>query len=165
EAIGSRGALVILMISTVLAVLMYRYIEKPLKDRQNQRSTIVARNINKGVITVTAAGLIVVGAGATMIINKPENQVADVFSDWDWDIYPGATATAQENVEVPDVDFLPAVEDLPNGNPDYYSWDCRQKGGDDPGTDEITVCEDPTSQNTQNLLLCLLVDRTLVNGT
>src|SRR5690625_1013438 len=143
EAIGSRGALVILMISTVLALLMYRYIEKPLKDRQNQRSTIVARNINKGVITVTAAGLIVVGAGATMIINKPENQVADVFSDWDWDIYPGATATAQENVEVPDVDFLPAVEDLPNGNPDYYSWDCRQKGGDDPGTDEITVCEDP----------------------
>src|SRR5699024_1763693 len=74
EAIGSRGALDILMISTVLAVLMDRHIEKPLKDRQNQRSTIVARNINKGVITVTAAGLIVVGAGATMIINKPETK-------------------------------------------------------------------------------------------
>src|SRR5699024_2206051 len=133
EAIGSRGALVILMISTVLAVLMYRYIEKPLKDRQNQRSTIVPRDINKGVITVTATALIAVGAGATVIMNKPACHVAGVFSDWDWDIYPGATATARETVEGPDVDFLPAAEDLPNGNPDYYSCDCRQTGGDDPG--------------------------------
>src|SRR5699024_11884763 len=105
EAIGSRGALVILMISTVLAVLMYRYIEKPLKDRQNQRSTIVARNINKRVITVTSAGLIVVGAGATMIINKPENKVVDLFSDWHWDIKPRRSPTAHAKVEHSYVDI------------------------------------------------------------
>src|SRR5699024_7332547 len=88
--------------------------------------------------------VIIAGVGTTVIVNKPENQVADVFNDWDWDTYPGATAATQDKAEIPDVDFLPALEDLANEDPDYYSWDCRQPPGDDPGTDEVTVCEDPT---------------------
>src|SRR5699024_10243405 len=144
DTIGIRGALVMLAATTVLAMLMYRYIEQPIQQHHARRQPKTAQRVNKIIISATALGLVVAGTGATLVLNKPENQVAEVFEDWDWETYPGATATSQENEEVPDVDFLPAVEDLPNGNPDYYSWDCRQSGGNDPGTDETTVCEDPS---------------------
>lgn len=140
DAIGLRGGMVIFAAAIVLASLMYRYIEQPLKTRHAKRAPDTSNKVNKIVVAVAAGSLAVAGTGATMVLNQPQNQVASVFEDWDWDNYPGATALANDHVEVPDVeDFLPAVEDLPKGNPDYYSWDCRQPPGDDPGTDDISV--------------------------
>lgn len=143
DAIGIRGALVILAITTVLAMLMFRFVEQPLKNRQTRRTPTTARKMNKIVIVATAAGLIVAGTGATLVLNQPENQVASVFEDWNWETYPGAMVTTDQYNEPPEVDqYLPAVEDLASDRPAVYGTGCVQKMGNDPGTDEVKVCED-----------------------
>src|SRR5699024_974411 len=52
EAVGIRGALVILAVTTLLAVLTYRYIEMPLKTRQQKRSAFTAQKANIYIVTV-----------------------------------------------------------------------------------------------------------------
>lgn len=142
DAIGIRGALVILAVTVVLAVLMYRFIESPLKNLQVQRSPFRLKKVNRLVVTVAAGTLIVSGLGATLVLNQPQNQTASVFEEWDWENYPGAMA-AYNDAGVAKVDeFLPGVEELASMRPDYYARDCRQPAGDDPGTGEISVCED-----------------------
>lgn len=144
EAIGIRGALVILAITTVLAMLMYRYIEAPLKARQQERPKSTARKANKYVVTIAAAALLIGGAGATSILNQPQNQVAAVFEDWDWENYPGALINTPAHSDTAETaDYLPEVEDLPNQRATIYDDGCVQKLGNDPGSDEIKVCEDP----------------------
>src|SRR5699024_3591371 len=114
DAIGIRGALVILAATTVLAMLMYRYIEWPIQQRHAQRQPKTAQRVNKVIISATALGLVVAGTGATLVLNKPENQVADVFDDWNWDTYPGAMSTTdQYDDAMATNDSLPAIEDLP----------------------------------------------------
>lgn len=144
EAIGIRGALVILAITTLLAMLMYRFVESPLKNRQTQRSPQASKRINKIVVVTTAAGLVLTGTGATVVLNKPANQVANVFEDWDWQTYPGAMVTTDQYNEPPEVEeYLPAVEDLGSNRPSLYEDGCVQTTGNGPGRDEVTVCEDP----------------------
>lgn len=146
DAIGIRGALVILAVTVVLAVLMYRFIESPLKNLQVQRAPLRLKKVNRLVVTVAAGTLIVSGVGATLVLNQPQNQTASVFEEWDWERYPGAMAAADASLRVPEVDnFLPELEEMSQMRPDYYSWDCRQPPGDEPGTDEISVCTDPVS--------------------
>src|SRR5699024_3585014 len=101
EAIGIRGALVILAITVVLAMLTYRYIEVPLKNRQQQRSPITTRTANKYVVAIAAGSLVIAGTGTTMVLNQPQNQVADVFSDWDWENHPGAMSTTERYNDTP----------------------------------------------------------------
>src|SRR5699024_10112376 len=50
DAIGIRGALVILAATTVLAMLMYRYIEQPIQQRHARRQPKTAQRINNIVI-------------------------------------------------------------------------------------------------------------------
>lgn len=144
DAIGIRGALVILAVTTVLAVLMYRFVEQPLKNRQTQRTRTSARKVNKIVIVATVAGLAVAGTGATMVLQQPHNQVANVFEDWDWETYPGAMATTGQYGDPPQVaQLMPAMEELRDNRPDVYNQDCVQKMDNETGPNEVLVCEDP----------------------
>lgn len=146
DAIGIRGALVILTITIVLAVATYRYIEIPLKRGQQQRQAQTARKANTYVVTVAAGSLLIAGAGATMVLKQPENQVADVFDDWDWDTYPGAMATTDKYPDVVETaDYLPEVAQLPRERAVLYNRDerCIQRGGNNPDTNEVLVCDDP----------------------
>lgn len=144
DAVGVRGALVILAVTVVLAILTYRYIEVPLKGRQQQRSGSTARKANTYVVTIAAGSLLICGAGTTMVLNQPENQVANVFGDWDWESYPGAMVTTDQYQNPPSVDnYLPAVEDLSDDRPDVYNNGCIQNLGNGPELDQVTVCEDP----------------------
>ena len=143
EAIGIRGALVILTITVVLAMLTYRYIEIPLKGRHQQRQANTARKANTYVVTVAAGSLLVAGASATIVLNQPENQVAAVFEDWDWENYPGAMVTTPNYENTPETaDYLPEVADLANQRATIYDQGCVQNLGNGPGLDEIEVCED-----------------------
>lgn len=66
-----------------------------------------------------------------------------MFDDWDWETYPGAMSTTGR-YDVPDTtEFLPNPEELSDDRSPFYGTGCFQKGGDDPGTDEILVCDDP----------------------
>src|SRR5699024_8263001 len=143
DAIGIRGALVILAATTALAMLMYRYIERPIQQRHAQRQPKTAQRVNKVIISATALGLVVAGTGATLALTKPENPVADVFDDWNWDTYPGAMSTTdQYDDAMATNDPLPAIEDLPNNRPEVYQQGCIQGLGNGPGLDKIKVCED-----------------------
>src|SRR5699024_35692 len=127
-------------------MLTYRYIEMPLKDRQQQRPANTVRKANTYVVTIAASSLLVAGAGATMVLNQPENQVANVFEDWDWETHPGAMVTTPSYEDTPETDdFLPEVDQLPAERAVLYDRDerCIQRSGNDPGTDEVIVCEDP----------------------
>src|SRR5690625_611082 len=144
DAICIRGALVILAVTIVLAMLTYKYIEEPLKQHQTQRTGNTSKRINKFAVVIAAAGLVAGGAGATLVLNKPENQVANVYEDWDWQTYPGAMVTTDKYDEPPEVEkFLPALEDLGSNRPSLYEDGCVQTTGNGPGRDEVTVCEDP----------------------
>ncbi|MEE6280557.1 acyltransferase family protein [Georgenia sunbinii] len=144
DAIGLRGALVILAVTVALAMLTYKYIETPLKNRQQQRSTATARTVNKYVVAIAAGALVVAGTGATAVLDRPQHQTADVFADWDWENYPGALVTtpAYAGTAAAD-DYLPAVADLAAQRATVYEDGCVQDLGNNPGLDEVKVCEDP----------------------
>lgn len=144
DAIGLRGALVILAGTVVLAVLTYRYIESPLQDRQHQRSTATARTANKFVVAIAAGALVVAGTGATAVLARPQHPAADMFADWDWDNYPGALVTTPTHADTATADdYLPAVTDLAAQRATVYEYGCVQSLGNNPGLDEVKVCEDP----------------------
>lgn len=145
DAIGWRGALVILAITIILAVFTYRLIETPLKARQQHRNVETTRIANKYVITTAAGALLLAGTGTTVVLQQPQNQTASVFEDWDWEHYPGAMSTTPQ-YDVPEVEeFLPRPEDLGSDQSEFYKTGCFQPPGNDPGTDKILVCEDPQS--------------------
>ena len=144
DEIGWRGALVILTISIILAILTYKCVEKPLKQRQVYRKGTHATRTNKIVVTVAAGALLVSGTGATVILQQYNQQVADVYSNWDWEQYPGALITTTEHRDTPTTtNYLPTAEDLASQRATIYDQGCVQKLGNGPGLDEIKVCEDP----------------------
>src|SRR5699024_9440154 len=73
DAIGIRGALVILAATTVLAMLMYRYIEQPIQQRHARRQPKTAQRINNIVIVSATAGLVIGGTGATLVLHQSEH--------------------------------------------------------------------------------------------
>jgi hypothetical protein len=145
DAIGWRGALIILAITIILAMLTYRYIEQPLKQRQDRRTGTHATRTNKTVVAVAAGSLLVTGIGATLVLNQPQHQTANVFDDWNWETHPGAMATTNQYTTPDNVDYLPAVEDLAAQRATIYDHGCVQNLGDAPGQDEVMVCQDPNN--------------------
>lgn len=143
DAIGIRGALVVLAITVALAMLTYRYIEQPLQQRQTRHTGLHARSANKMIVTVAAGTLLAAGTGATLVLQQPQNQVASVFEEWDWENYPGAMATTSKYDTPSGVEFLPRPEDLGQDQSEFYGTGCFQPPGNDPGTDKILVCDDP----------------------
>lgn len=149
EAVGVRGASVILAVTVVLAMLMHRFIELPLKNRQARRSPAASRKANMFVVAGAAVTLAFAGTAATLVVNDAQDQDTTSLGDRDRDLYPGAMALADDASDVPELeDYLPTPESLASMRPDYYSWDCRQQPGDSPGSDEIAVCEDPDRPDT-----------------
>lgn len=149
EAVGVRGASFILALTAVLAMLMYRFIERPLKNRQTRRGAAASHKANKFVVAGTAAALAFAGTGTALVVKEAEHQDPGPLRDWARDRYPGAMALADDASDIPILDdYWPDPEVLASMRPDYYSWGCRQQPGDNPGSDEITVCEDPEAPET-----------------
>ncbi|GAA4772206.1 acyltransferase family protein [Citricoccus nitrophenolicus] len=141
EAVGVRGAAVILAVSLVLAWLTYRFVETPLKNQSTRAGKVRQRKLN----TISAAIAVVVLAAGGLVSTtsmQPARDTVPLADDWDWNTHPGATVEAAED-QLPDAEPVPSLEELPSVRPDYYSWGCMQPGTNDPGTDEIRVCEDP----------------------
>jgi peptidoglycan/LPS O-acetylase OafA/YrhL len=143
EAIGWRGALVILVVTIILAMLTYRFIEQPLKARQNTRTAVSARRVNKVVVGTTAAGLVMAGLAMTALA-QPTEELDVTFGDLDADIYPGAAVHFRSDPP-PEAEVFPPIEDARQYRPQYALEGCGQVLGDDPGTDEIVYCEDDSA--------------------
>lgn len=144
DAIGIRGALVILGVTVFLAMLTYRYIEQPLKQRNTQRTSQSTTKNNKVIVFATVGALLIAGTGATLVVNQPQNQVANVYQDLDAELYPGAVQVFLEDPP-PDVDPLPELPEIQESRPNYTKKGCGQKLGQDPGSDAITICEDESA--------------------
>lgn len=140
DAIGYRGALVILAITVVLAILMHRYIEQPLQRVTKRANSATTQSRNKTTVTIGVGLIVVIGSVTSMAAPKPPELNA-TYEGLDESVYPGAAQFFNEE-PLPEADVFPALEDATQYTPDYTSEGCGQKMGNDPGTDEVTVCED-----------------------
>lgn len=144
DSFGIGGAAIILAVTAVLAVLTYRFIETPIKNRQQTRPKEKAGRANIIVVATAAGALTLGGAWATWAIQADATPPPRVSADWDWETYPGAMVTTPEYSDTPVIDnYVPAVEDLRFERADVYGVGCVTTLGNGPGLDEVNVCEDP----------------------
>lgn len=138
EAVGIRGAAVIFGATVVLAAVTHWLVEKPLdtvgKKRRGPRLDW----------TSLSAGIAVMAIGVLVALpNLPKNPDGVANSlDFDQETHPGALSVSH-NLSAPNVEAIPEITDLHNNHPDYVHRRCQQTMGDAPGTDEISVCDDP----------------------
>ena len=139
EAIGIRGALVILAATVVLAMLTYRYVESPLKGLP-QRNSHRTKVLNRKTVTYAAATLVIAGlAMSSFTTNTADIDVA--YGNLDQDSYPGAAQYFMETHPAYTEPF-PSIDEADQYRPQYALNGCGQTLGNDPGTDEIIYCED-----------------------
>lgn len=138
ETVGIRGAAIIFAVTVVLSMLMYRFVEKPLdrlgKERHGPRLNWIS--LSAGVTAMAVGALVVFPQ-----IPKDGDRVASTL-EMNTDTHPGALSISGE-VPVVDVKPIPELTNLHRHRPDYTFLDCRQTGGEEPGSDEVTVCADP----------------------
>lgn len=158
DAIGWRGALVVLAITVALAVLTHRYVEQPLKERYGRRRGGSTSRMDRNALVVAAGFLLVAGTGASVILQQPPS--TDAHDGWDWVNYPGASYILSQ-VSPPDVPPLPELAGISEHRPSYATTGCGQKRGNDPGTDVITVCAVIRHRPIPQPQLCLLAVLTL----
>ena len=139
EAIGWRGALIILAVTVVLAILSYRYVERPL-ERVSQQPKAVRVRRNRSAVAF-GASVLVVGAITTTALAPPQGELKTNYEGLDPDVYPGATQAFNDE-PVPSAEPFPPIEDAQSYRPEYIARECQQKAGQNPGTGEVTVCED-----------------------
>src|SRR5699024_3016451 len=138
EAVGLRGATVIFVAALVLAMLMHRFVEKPLDRLGKQRR---GRKLDW---TSLGAGVAAMAVGALVAfpqIPSDGNRTAQAL-EINTETHPGALSIS-DDLPVVDAEPIPAVTELRQGRQEYYSRGCSQEGGNAPGTDEVTVCDDP----------------------
>jgi len=139
EAIGVKGAMVILAATTVLAMVMHRYVETPLAQVTKQAGT-TGIWANKPVV-VLGVGLMAVGAVATTTLSPSLKDLDTAYGDLDSDLYPGAAQYFNAE-QSPETDPFPAPADASEFKQEYLQHSCAQKMGEKPDSDAITVCED-----------------------
>lgn len=142
-AAGIRGAAVVCVIAVVLAGLTYRGVEQRLAPQSSSRIGSVLKR-NKTMISAGAAAMLVGALVITPLTQTNSNVEAhSAYDDLDSDTYPGADIAFWDgNRELPEADVFPAPEDAGAFVAPYFQQGCEQRWGDDPGTDEVLVCED-----------------------
>lgn len=138
EAIGIRGAIVILAITIVLAILMHKYIEAPLSKVTKQVGTKGIWSNRPSVML--GAGLMAV-AGLLTTALSPSEKSLDAYGDLNTEVYPGAAEYFMSG-KTPDAEMFPAIGDAGEYKQEYLQRGCAQDMGEDPGTDTIKVCAD-----------------------
>ena len=140
EAVGMRGATVILAVTVVLSMLMYKFVEKPMdtlaKEKRGPR--LNWSSLSAGAAAMAAGALI-----AFPQIPQDGDRVAASL-EFDTSTHPGALRLSHD-FSVPEAELIPELGELHRHRPDYTFRDCQQTMGEGPGTDEVTVCDDPNA--------------------
>src|SRR5699024_12747348 len=67
--------------------------------------------------------------------------------------------TLEDGPDVPEVEnFAPSVEELAQVEQEYITRNCRQAGENAPGSDEVTLCEDPEAPENPSKTIVLAPD-------
>lgn len=138
EAIGVRGAIVILTVTVILAMLMHRYVEQPLQQVTKKARPSRLRSTNKITVAAGVALIALAGTTTTALAPKPADIEAS-YNGLDETSYPGA-AQYFNSQPLPKAEPFPALEQIDDYKADYTKRGCNQGPG--PGRDEVKVCED-----------------------
>lgn len=138
EAIGARGAIVILTVTVILAMLMHRYVEQPLQQVTKRARPSRLRSTNKITVAAGVALIALAGTTTTALAPKPADVEAS-YNGIDEASYPGA-AQYFNSQPLPKAEPFPALEQIDDYKADYTKRGCNQGPG--PGKDEVKVCED-----------------------
>lgn len=150
SAIDIRGALIVLAITVVLAMLMYHFIEQPL-GRATKKANVEPKS-RRNKLTVAAGIALLAGAGVGTTALAPPPSVPVSLDDLDQGEYLGTDDGGDPDDSE---EFFPAPENARDYMPEYTMRGCRQEGGNAPGTDEITVCEDDDAPVNPNVTVVL----------
>lgn len=136
EAIGVRGAAAVFAVSLALAWMTHRWIEQPV-SRTSLREKIQLASA-AGVLTAA-------GVASSIVLSQLAPQIPEGYamSGIDRDAYPGASALEDGESGEDGVDVLPAPAELSSSVPMHLAWGCEQTFRDEPGSDEVLICEDP----------------------
>lgn len=137
DAIGIRGAVFILCVSILMAILLNRLIERPMKSAKSADAT--NRAAQRNLLIVALTGMIVFGSVATWYTKAHVD--LEAFSELDPNIYPGAAVYFMDG-ELPEAEMFPAPTDVPEYYQEYQTAGCEQVMGNKEGTDEVLICGD-----------------------
>lgn len=138
EAVGIRGAAVIFIAALILAMIMYRLVERPLsRAGQHRRGRRLDWTSLSAGVTAMAVGALVAFPQIPNEEDQPEGSLAI-----NTDTHPGAMSISHD-LSVAEAEPIPEVTELHRRLPEYSIRGCEQAGGDEPGTGEVTVCDDP----------------------
>ena len=139
DRISLPAAVALLLVSTVLAWLTNRLLERPVTSWLTPRPALAV---------VAGVSVIAVGAGTAhaLVAEREERRVAELaeLGHLDPTRYPGGRVLgpAQPVLAPSDVDPLPSVELLAEDLPEHDPMPCRQRAKGS-GTEEVLVCDDP----------------------
>lgn len=159
EAIGIRGGIVILAVAILLSLALNHLVERPI---QSWGRTATGQ---KGNTIPLAIGLVVMLVFSNVVSNHllTAQQEADQQEESGYELdpeqYPGAMATVDDELDVPQVEtYEPYGEELASVQQDYVTKDCRQDGENEPGSYEVTLCEDPEAPENPSATVVLAPD-------
>ena len=138
EAVGLRGPTVIFVAALVLAMLMHRFVEKPLDRLGKQRR---GRKLDWTSLGAGVAAMVVGALVAFPQIPSDGNRTAHAL-EINTETHPGALSIS-DGIPVVDAEPIPEVTELHQRLPEYTLRGCGQKGGEEPGSDEVIICDDP----------------------
>lgn len=143
EAVGIRGAAVIFIAALLLAMIMYRFVEEPLRRLGQYRR---GRKLDWTSFSAGAAAMAVGALVAFPQIPTEDEQTEGPLAI-NTETHPGAMSISHDLPTV-EAEPIPEVTELQRRLPEYTLQGCEQDGGDEPGTAEVTVCDDPEAPAT-----------------
>ena len=159
DAIGIRGGLVILAVAVVLSLLLNHLVERPIQSWGRTTTKLRANTVP------LALGLVVMVVFSNVVSNHllTTQQAADEQQETGYALdpeqYPGALTTVADGPKAPEVEnYEPYGEELANVQQEYVTQDCRQDGENEPGSYEVTLCEDPDAPENPSATVVLAPD-------
>lgn len=135
-------AVLVLALSLLLGWATHRFIEQPLA--RSSSTGDAPRPRRALTLSLAASTLVAGGLGATAYVEETTAPQQDglAMAGVDRMLYPGADILQTGN-SARDVEFYPELGGISRRVPEYARTDCHQPTGDQPGSGEVLVCEDP----------------------
>lgn len=159
DALDIQGGLVVLAGSVLLAVLLNHLVERPIQS-WGRRATGQRANTIPVVL-----GLVVMLVFSNVVANhvittqQETQQDTDAGFALDAELYPGALTTLDDGPDTPEVEtYEPNGTELANVTQQYVDRECRQDGENEPGSYEVTLCDDPDAPEDPDATVVLAPD-------